>query len=418
MTVNLSTEKPSLDDLKIDRSGEGVESRGYLWIGVLLLVLAGGAGLFFFLREPRKDVRAVAARETQLSSSGQTVLNASGYVTARRQATVSSKVTAKVLEVLIEEGMEVKEGQILARLDASNTDASLKLAEAELRAAKTALAETEVQLAESKLRLDRTRSLVKDSVLSQAELDRIQAESDSLEARLGRQREEELVAERRLAVWTQQLEDTIIRAPFDGVVTTKDAQPGEMISPVTAGGGFTRTGIGTVVDMSSLEIEVDVNENYINRVRAGQAVEAVLDAYPDWTLPARVIAIVPTADRDRATVRVRIAFEALDPKILPDMGVKVAFREELQEQASRQAVFIPRAALRKDDGRDVVFVVSGERVERRAVTVGADASGPTEPTEPTEEEALVLAGIAAGENVVVEGPAELADGDLVEVRQE
>jgi len=409
LTVNMSTERPSLDDLKIDRSGDGAEPRGYLWIVILALVLVGAAGLFFFLREPRKEVTAVGARETQLSSSGQTVLNASGYVTARRQATVSSKVTAKVLAVLIEEGMEVKEGQVLARLDASNTDASLKLAEAELRAAKTALDETKVQLAESKLRLDRTRALVKDSVVSQAELDRIQAEADSLEARLGRQREEELVAERRLAVWTQQLEDTIIRAPFDGVVTTKDAQPGEMISPVTAGGGFTRTGIGTVVDMSSLEIEVDVNESYINRVRADQSVEAILDAYPEWTIPARVIAIVPTADRDRATVRVRIGFESLDPKILPDMGVKVAFREEVQEQASRRAVLIPRAALRKDEGRDVVFVVAGERVERRAVNVGVDAGG---------EDALVLAGIAAGERVVVEAPADLAEGDQVEVREQ
>jgi RND family efflux transporter MFP subunit len=408
LTVNMSTERPSLDDLKIDRSGEGTETRRYLWIFLLVAVVLGGAALFFFLHETGKEVTAAAARETELSSSGQTVLNASGYVTARRQATVSSKVTAKVLEVLIEEGMEVREGQILARLDASNTDASLKLAEAEVRAAKTTLEETKVQLAESKLRLDRTRALVKDSVVSQAELDRIQAESDSLEARLARQREEELVAERRLAVWTQQLEDTIIRAPFDGVVTTKDAQPGEMISPVTAGGGFTRTGIGTVVDMSSLEIEVDVNESYINRVRAGQAVEAVLDAYPEWTIPARVIAIVPTADRDRATVRVRIGFESLDSKILPDMGVKVAFREEVQEQASRQAVFVPRAALRKDEGRDVVFVVSGERVERRAVTVGVDAGG---------EEALVLAGVAAGERVVVEAPADLVDGDEVEVRE-
>ena len=408
LTVTMSAERPSLDDLKIDRSVDGATSRGSLWIVLGALILLGAAGLYFFLREPRKEVTAVLARETELSSSGQTVLNASGYVTARRQATVSSKVTAKVLEVLIEEGMEVKEGQILARLDASNTDASLKLAEAEVRAAKTALEETKVQLAESKLRLDRTRALVKDSVVSQAELDRVQAEADSLEARLGRQREEELVAERRLAVWSQQLEDTIIRAPFDGVVTTKDAQPGEMISPVTAGGGFTRTGIGTVVDMSSLEIEVDVNESYINRVRAGQAVEAVLDAYPDWTIPARVIAIVPTADRDRATVRVRIGFESLDPKILPEMGVKVAFREEVQEQASRRAVFIPREALRKDEGRDVVFIVSGERVERRAVTVGVDAGG---------EEALVLAGVAAGERVVVEAPADLVDGDEVEVRE-
>jgi RND family efflux transporter MFP subunit len=408
MTASMSTEKPSLDDLKIDRSGDGAESRSYLWIAILALVLFGAAGSFFLIRRPGKEVTAVAARETQLASSGQTVLNASGYVTARRQATVSSKVTAKVLEVLIEEGMEVKEGQILARLDASNTDASLKLAEAEVRAAKTALEETKVQVTEAKLRLDRTRALVKDSVVSQAELDRIQAETDSLEARLERQREEELVAERRLAVWTQQLEDTIIRAPFAGVVTTKDAQPGEMISPVTAGGGFTRTGIGTVVDMSSLEIEVDVNESYINRVRAGQGVEAILDAYPEWTIPAKVIAIVPTADRDRATVRVRIGFESLDPRILPDMGVKVAFRDAVQEQAHRRAVVIPRTALRKDDGRDVVFVVSGEKVERRAVTVGLDAGS---------EEATVLAGVAAGERVVVEAPADLADGDEVEVRE-
>ncbi len=409
MTVNMTTERPSLDDLKIDRAAENERSRGYLWILLGALVLLGSAGAFFVLRVPKKEVTAVAARETELSSSGQTVLNASGYVTARRQATVSSKVTAKVLEVLIEEGMAVKEGQILARLDASNTDASLKLAEAQLRAAKTALEETRVILAESKLRLNRTQALVKDSVLSQAELDRIQAETDSLEARLGRQREEELVAERSLAVWSQQLEDTVIRAPFAGIVTTKDAQPGEMISPVTAGGGFTRTGIGTVVDMSSLEIEVDVNESYINRVRPNQAVEAVLDAYPDWNIPARVIAIVPTADRDRATVRVRIGFESLDPKILPDMGVKVAFRDEVQEQASRRAVFIPRGALRKDEGRDVVFVVNGESVERRAVTVAADAG--------EGDEALVLAGVAAGERVVVESEAELVEGDLVEVRE-
>ncbi|MGH9334849.1 MAG: efflux RND transporter periplasmic adaptor subunit, partial [Vicinamibacteria bacterium] len=212
-----------------------------------------------------------------------------------------------------------------------------------------------------------------------------------------------------VAVWAQQLEDTVIRAPFDGIVTTKDAQPGEMISPVTAGGGFTRTGIGTVVDMSSLEIEVDVNESYINRVRANQQVEAILDAYPDWTIPASVIAIVPTADRDRATVRVRIGFESLDPRILPDMGVKVAFRDEAMEPSARQGVVIPREALRKDDGRDVVFVINTDRVERRAVTFG-------EP-EGESEEVVVLAGLSAGEQVVVEGPADLADGDRVEVQE-
>jgi RND family efflux transporter MFP subunit len=356
------------------------------------------------MQPPGKVVVVSVARETSLAGA-QTVLNASGYVTARTKATVSSKVTARVLEVLIEEGMRVEKGQVIARLDASNVEASLRLAEAELRAAKTSRHETGAVLAEVKLRLDRTKSLVADDVVSQAELDSVQAEADSLEARLLRQGEEESVAESRVAVWAVQLEDTIIRAPFSGIVTTKDAQPGEMISPVSAGGGFTRTGIGTVVDMDSLEIEVDVNESYINRVRAGQAVEAALDAYPDWKIPCHVIAIVPTADRDRATVRVRIGFEELEGRILPDMGVKVAFQEDQTEQAGQRAVIIPREALRRDDGTEVVFVVIGDRVERRAVRLNPGDG----------EEALVMAGVEGGERVVVQGPSDLADGDEVEV---
>ena len=404
------TEKTSLDDLKIDRSGvDDSRSRSWMWILLFILIpVAAIGGLAWWLMKPPGKVVVVSvARETSLDGA-QTVLNASGYVTARTKATVSSKVTARVLEVLIEEGMRVEKGQVVARLDASNVETGLHLAEAELRAAKTARNETQALLVEVKLRLDRTKALVDDEVLSQAALDAVQAEADSLEARLGRQREEETVASSRVAVWKQQLEDTIIRAPFSGVVTTKDAQPGEMISPVSAGGGFTRTGIGTVVDMESLEIEVDVNESYINRVRAGQEVEAALDAYPDWKIPCHVIAIVPTADRDRATVRVRIGFEELDPRVLPDMGVKVAFREdqtEQNEQAGQRVVVIPREAVRRKDGTDVVFVVNRDRVERRAVRLNPGEG----------EEALVIAGIEGGERVVVQGPSDLADGDEVEV---
>ena len=375
-----------------------------MWV-LLLLPLAVIAGLTYWLMQPEgKTVVVVVARVTSLEG-GQTVLNASGYVTARRMAVVSSKVTAKVLEVLIDEGMEVREGQVLARLDASNVERSLRLAEAQLASAKSVLAETKALLAEAKLRLGRTKALVKDEVFSQAQLDAVQAETGSLEARLARQGEDEAVAERRLGVWQQQLDDTVIRAPFSGIVTTKDAQPGEMISPVSAGGGFTRTGIGTVVDMASLEIEVDVNESYINRVRAGQEVEAALDAYPDWKIPCHVIAIVPTADRDRATVRVRIGFEELESRILPDMGVKVAFRGEQVEQVGRRVVLIPKDAVRKDDGRDVVFVLTGDKVERRAVTLSVSEG----------EDAIVTAGIEGGESVVVKGPPDLEDGDQVEV---
>ena len=404
------TEKISLDDLKIDRSGvDDSRSRSWMWILLFILIpVAAIGGLAWWLMKPPGKVVVVSvARETSLGGA-QTVLNASGYVTARTKATVSSKVTARVREVLIEEGMRVEKGQVVARLDASNVETGLHLADAELRAAKTVRNETQALLVEVKLRLDRTKALVGGEVLSQAALDAVKAEADSLEARLGRQREEESVASSRVAVWTQQLEDTIIRAPFSGVVTTKDAQPGEMISPVSAGGGFTRTGIGTVVDMGSLEIEVDVNESYINRVRAGQEVEAALDAYPDWKIPCHVIAIVPTADRDRATVRVRIGFEALDPRILPDMGVKVAFRDDQTGQVGQRVVVIPREAVRRDDGTDVVFVVNRDRVERRAVRLNPGEG-------PGEEEALVIAGIEGGERVVVQGPSDLADGDEVEV---
>ena len=403
--IDAMAEKRSLDDLKIDRSGVSSSLSGsWTWV-LLLLPLAVISGLAYWLMQPEgKTVVVVAARETSLEG-GQTVLNASGYVTARRMAVVSSKVTAKVLEVLIEEGMQVREGQILARLDSSNVERNLRLAEAQLGSAKSSLAETNALLAEAKLRLDRTQALVKDDVLSQAQLDAVQAETDSLEARLARQGEDAAVAERRLGVWQQQLEDTVIRSPFSGIVTTKDAQPGEMISPVSAGGGFTRTGIGTVVDMASLEIEVDVNESYINRVRAGQEVEAALDAYPDWKIPCHVIAIVPTADRDRATVRVRIGFEELESRILPDMGVKVAFRGEQVEQVGRRVVVIPKDAVRNDGGQDVVFVIAGDKVERRAVTLSVNEG----------EDAIVTVGIEGGERVVVQGPPDLADGDQVEV---
>ncbi len=398
------SDKATLADLKIDRSDDEGASRGRLWVLGLAILVGLGVAAYFFAGPRAREVVVGVARISDTAGSA-TVLNASGYVTARRRATVSSKVTARVLEVLIEEGMEVTEGEIVARLDDSNVGASFRLAEAEVRAARTSREETRVQLAESKLRLDRTKALVADDVVSQAELDRVQAETDSIEARLERQREDEAVADKRVAVWKQQLEDTVIRAPFDGIVTTKDAQPGEMISPVSAGGGFTRTGIGTIVDMSSLEIEVDVNESYINRVRSGQEVEAALDAYPEWKIPCHVIAIVPTADRDRATVRVRIGFEALDPRILPDMGVKVAFRDDQPEQEGRRAVAISRKAIREDSGRDIVFVVTGESVERRAVNV-ASTEG---------DQALILAGLDGGEQVVVEGPEDLTDGDRVEV---
>jgi RND family efflux transporter MFP subunit len=304
--------------------------------------------------------------------------------------------------VLIEEGMRVEEGQLLARLDDSNTRVNLALAIAEVAAARSGLDETRVRLREAEVELDRQQQLRARDLSSASTVDTAQAQVDSLAARIDQQAEQVKVAEARVQLWQQELDDRQIRAPFTGVVVTKNAQPGEMISPVSAGGGFTRTGIGTIVDMSSLEIEVDVNESYINRVSAGQPVEAVLDAYSDWQIPAEVIAIVPTADRQRATVRVRIGFRELDPRILPDMGVKVAFRDAAPVEA-RTALAVPRSALRQLDGKDMVLVFRDDAVLARTVVLG----------EVQGDLAFIESGLRAGERVVIAGPAELADGDRV-----
>lgn len=405
----MALDKETLDSLRIDHKPEP-ERRTWPWIPVLIVLALGAGVLWWWLRAAAAvEVTTVSAREPRsggLSSS--TVLNASGYVTARRQATVSSKVTGKVVEVLIEEGMEVEQDEVLARLDDSNVRVSLELAQAQYTSTERVLKETEALLVESRLNLSRVEKLVSERVASQAELDNIRAETESLDARLNRQRADVQVASRQVEVWQQQLEDTIIRAPFVGVVVAKNAQPGEMISPISAGGGFTRTGIGTIVDMSSLEIEVDVNESYINRVAAGQPVAATLDAYPDWRIPCRVIAIIPTADRQKATVEVRVGFDQLDPRILPDMGVKVAFQESGESPTTASGVLVPAAAVRRSAGRDVVLVVDDGHVERRAVSVG----------EKRGADVLLAAGVTAGESVVVEGPTDLADGSLVKEKNQ
>ncbi len=402
--------KTALEGLRIDRGDEdrGGGRRLGVWIavavGLAVLLAAGAWALVGRSRAP--EVRTARAVAVEGGASG-AVLNASGYVTARRQATVSSKVTGKVTEVLVEEGMAVAEGQVLARLDPAMAERALALARAELDSARQALDETRVRLREAEVNLGRVRSLAEQKVVSQSEVDAAEAEADSLRARLQVGREQVTVAERVEALRRQELDDTVIRAPFSGVAISKDAQPGEMISPVSAGGGFTRTGICTLVDMGSLEIEVDVNEAYIGRIRPQQPAEATLDAYPEWRIPARVIITVPAADRQKATVKVRLGFERLDPRILPDMGVKVAFLEEEAQAGApaRPAVRVPRDAVRGGDAEPVVLVVSGGKVERRAVRLGP---APGEMVE-------VLAGLSPGERVVVEGPVELADGDEVEV---
>jgi len=406
---------PNLNDdlasLKIDQSARAGGGRR-VW-PVILAVLAafGVAGWFWSTRLQAVEVKvaAVEARSSAASGPG-TVLNASGYVTARRRATVSSKVTGKVLQVFVEEGQNVRQGQVLARLDDAQTRAELAFAEAQVAAARKSAAQDAARLREAELNLERRQRLMKEQVVGKAEVDTAQADVDSLKARIEYAQEQINVAETQARLRRRDLDDMVIRAPFSGVAISKDAQAGEMVSPVSAGGGFTRTGIGTIVDMSSLEIEVDVNESFINRVRREQKVEAVLDAYPDWKIPAHVITTVPSADRQKATVRVRIGFDQLDPRILPDMGVKVSFlrdEEPVQASAPVARVSVTKNAIRTVDGKTIVYVVREDRVERRAVRAGREDENGVE----------VLSGLNAGERVVVDGPATLKDGDRITIKQ-
>lgn len=408
----MSFDQNALDSLRIERNSEPADTGSgnkYAWVIAAVLLIAVAAAAYAWLRNDAVEVETATAVATGGGGSAAAVLNASGYVVARRQATVSAKVTGKVSEVLIEEGMAVKEGQVLAKLDASTTQPVYALAQRQLESSRKKLQEVEVRLAEATRTLRRTEQLRADNLVSESQLDTAQSEVAATNARLEAFRSDVQVAEGTVRVRGQDLDDLIVRAPFDGVVVSKDAQPGEMISPISAGGGFTRTGIATIVDMESREIEVDVNESFINRVKAGQRAEALLDAYPDWTIPSHVINIVPTADRQKATVRVRIGFDQLDPRILPDMGVKVSFLEDSKEPgtvASRPAVRVPATSIVKDGDASYVWRVQGGRVERVAVRTGGERDGQIE----------LLSGINAGEIVVASPVAGMSDGDDVKMK--
>ena len=405
--------------LRIEREPETRSPRRWVkWVVLLVLLAVGGFGAWTYATAERPIEVEVAQVSQRAAGTQASVLNATGYVTARRRATVSSKITGKVVEVNVDEGMAVREGQVLARLDDVTAKASLRLAEAQLESSKRGFKESEVRLAEAKVTYGRLMALLKDGIVTQAEVDTAKAQVDSIDARIEALREQVLVADRVVELERTNLDNTIIRAPFSGIAISKDAQPGEMVSPVSAGGGFTRTGICTIVDMKSLEIEVDVNESYIGRVQPGQDITAILDAYPDWQIPGHVITTVPTADRQKATVLVRIGFKALDPRILPDMGIKVTFlrpkdgsakgggNSAADAPAPRPVTLVPKVAVKTEGDQSYVFVVTQDTVERRAVKIGGTDADRLE----------VLAGLNAGERVVLSPPPALAPGSKIAIK--
>ncbi len=399
---------PDLSALRIDEHARrDPKRRTWRPIGAgLAALLVVSAVLWFVLREKAPEIEVTTVRADK--GGRPALLNASGYVTPRQRATIAAKITARVNEIHVDEGMHVEAGQVLAKLDDSDARARLVSAAADRDATAATLGDLRVNLENAERELRRVEELWDRKLVAEQARDQARMAVDSLRARIAVAREQVGAAEARVKVAQQDLDNCTVRAPFGGIVVSKDAQRGEMVSPVSAGGGFTRTGIATIVDMGSLEIEVDVNESYIARVRAGQPVTAVLDAYPDWQIPAKVRTVIPTADRQKATVKVRAAFDRLDPRILPDMGVKVTFLgEERSAPTAAGRVLVPRTALLEESGAAAVFVHREGRVERRAVRLG-QARG-------SEHE--VIAGLSDGEQVVTTGVKELRDGQAARVKR-
>ena len=404
-----------LKDLRIEgrqREDAGGPPR-WVWpaagavLGVVLL--AGAAWWFVFARPAVVQVTtAVAAGSVGAPAA---LLQATGYVTARRQATVSTQITGTLTQVLIDAGDHVQKGQVIARLEDSALRATLNVAQANLMTAQAQVAQTQAQLAQSESDWKRQDELARSGMLSKQAAEQSRTAVTAFTAALDARRREVEAARAQLAQAKVNFDYTVVRAPFTGVVTVKAAQVGEIVSPLSAGGGFTRTGVGTIVDMDSLEVEVDVSEAYIGQVKPEMPCEAVLDAYPDWKIPAHVVAIVPSADRGKATVKVRVAFEQKDARMVPEMAARVSFLGAKPAAAPAQApkgVLVPPQALAQRDGQSVLFVVvEGRAQQRRVDAVPRDAGSMKLLPEGTA--------VKAGERVVLAPPASLRDGAEVKV---
>lgn len=411
-----------LQQLRIDRTAEQEDEgggRGWLYAGIAIAAALIVGAIVWATRPSGIPIQVAVAREIAGAgpSRGASTLDASGYVVARRQATVSSKVTGKVVEVLIEEGQRVEKNQIIARLDDSNYRTAYEQAKAQLAQAQANVHAAQVALDNARPIFERNKRQIEQGVISAQAFDNAKAAYDQAETSLLVAQRAEEVARAVLATAQQNLSDTVIRAPYAGIVTVRAAQAGEMVSPVSAGGGFTRTGIGTIVDMDSLELEVDVSENFINRVTPGQPATVKLNAYPDVEIPAAVIAVIPTADRAKATVKVRIGFKVKDPRILPEMGARVSFLDNSavenagQAASAAPAVVVPPEAVQTNgaQGSDtgVVFIVNDDKVERRAVRLGAK----------TNDGQIILAGLSAGAKVAVGDLGLLSDQAEVQIAE-
>jgi RND family efflux transporter MFP subunit len=406
-----------LDQLRIDRThapehrGRGGRRRWFIGV-CAAAVLVAVAGTFLSLYARRGiSVRTVVAKAVATTdgsggSAGGSLLDASGYVVALREATVSAKAIYKVVDVLVQEGQPVKRGQVIARLDDSNSQAALDQSEAQVKQFEAALAAAKLAADNARPTFLRNRTQLSEGLISKEAYETSKSAFDAAQSAVLVAEGTLAVAKATVAVNQRYQDDTIIKAPFDGVVTVTTAQPGEIVSPQFLGGG----GIAKIVDMDSLEVDVDVSENFINRVRPQQPAIITLDAYADTATPGEVIAVIPTADRSKATVKVRIGFKHKDRRIVPEMGARVSFLEESRQSragvsSAPPGVLVPAEAVQTSGDTGIVFVISGDVVERRAVRLGArTADGQT-----------ILAGLQPGAVLALGDFSKLSDGSRVRI---
>jgi len=394
MTVH-NDKSSLLDSLKIER--EPVRHKGpspIFYSAVVAVLIAAGAAGWYFWPDDRIPVHVVTA-SAEGSGGGGASLDASGYVVARRKATLSAKIMGKIAEVNFQEGQTVKAGEIVARLDDTNAAAALQQAQAQLVQAKAAF-DNAARFYTRYQGLKAQNAISTDMVETQHTL------YDTARTQYG-------VAQAQVAFASAALRDTVVRAPFAGVVTVRVAQVGEVVAPQASGGGDTRTGILTIVDMDSLEVQVDVSENYIERVQVGGATVIHLDAFPDWDIPGSVIAIIPTADQAKGTVAVRVAIKSKDTRILPNMAARVGFMTA-PEKGAVQAVSrisVPASAVIANGKTGTIFLVNDGKVEKRDVALGLK----------TAQSITVLSGITAGDRLAGDNLDKLHDGDKVKVAE-
>jgi RND family efflux transporter MFP subunit len=405
-----------LSELRIEgrqRDIDGDGGRRWLWpvvAGVLVVAVLGGGAAWWFLGARPLPVQVATATAPGAGGAAGAILQATGYITARRMATVSTQITGTLTHVLIEEGDRVEKGQVIARLEDSGLRASLNAAQANVMTAQAQVATAQAQLAQAEADSRRQESLVASGMATKQFAEQSRTAVATAAAQLDARRREADSARAQVAQAKVNFDYSVVRAPFSGVVTVKAAQVGEIVSPLSAGGGFTRTGVGTIVDMDSLEIDVDVSESYIGQVKPDMPAEAILSAYPDWKIPAHVIAIVPSADRGKATVKVRVALEQKDARIVPDMGARVSFLGPKATAAAPapKGVLVPAQAIAQREGKSVVFVVENDRARQRAVTPAVQDIGAMK---------LLPDAVQAGDRVILSPPSSLQDGASVAIEE-